>query len=75
FSYYELYLAVSHVVRNFRIRLVDASSPPSISACANSRFHPVQLPPRREWVAAVPTQKMLVVFEERREERKEKEKM
>ncbi|KKY15407.1 putative benzoate 4-monooxygenase cytochrome p450 [Diplodia seriata] len=91
FSYYELYLAVSHVVRNFRIRLpadVDEQLLPpeqqqqqrrqqrqysrgllsTISANYSSTtgsFQPVPLPPRREWVAAVPTQKLAIVLEER----------
>ncbi|KAL1614702.1 hypothetical protein SLS54_009575 [Diplodia seriata] len=87
FSYYELYLAVSHVVRNFRIRLPADDEqlllPPeqqqqqqrhsrgllsTISANYSSTtgsFQPVPLPPRREWVAAVPTQKLAIVLEER----------
>lgn len=68
FSYYELYLSVSQLARNFRIRLHPSQQSKclltSISA-STSRFQPVQLPARREWVAAVPTQQLLVVLDER----------
>ncbi|KAH7031818.1 benzoate 4-monooxygenase cytochrome p450 [Macrophomina phaseolina] len=71
FSYYELFLSVSQLVRNFRIHLHPSSRPncllTSMSA-SSSRFQPVQLPPRREWVAAVPTQKLLVVLDERNDD-------
>ncbi|OJD38796.1 cytochrome p450 [Diplodia corticola] len=84
FSYYELYLAVSHVVRNFRIRLGAKSLSPEqqqqqqqqqqqsrgllrAMSTSASGFQPVQLPGRREWVAAAPTQKLLVVLDERKE--------
>lgn len=48
-AYYELYLAVSRTIQSFELR------PRSPVGQNSTAFHPVSLPPRREWVAAVPT--------------------
>ncbi|KKY15894.1 putative benzoate 4-monooxygenase cytochrome p450 [Phaeomoniella chlamydospora] len=67
FSYYELYLSVSQVLKHFRITLPSGSHPsPSVSLYSTdiAQFIPVDLPKRKEWVAAVPTENLDVVLEE-----------
>lgn len=77
FSYYELYLSISQILKHFTITL------PSEARSATDRgghsgttlysltqmeddtgFQPVRLPERKEWVAAVPTEKMWIVLKE-----------
>ncbi|KAL0935070.1 cytochrome [Colletotrichum truncatum] len=63
FSYYELYLSLAKIIESFE--LVDDN-------CVTGQVYghdwsPVQLPKRKEWVAAVPTDALLVrVFPRRR---------
>lgn len=68
FSYYELYLSVSQLVKNFRIRR-QQYAPYSFDACVHSRSagsRPrIDLPDRREWVAAVLEEELLVTMEPR----------
>lgn len=56
FSYLELYLSVSQILKAYRIL------PPwgSLSAGSNVENIEATLPPRREWVAAVPTVRLQV---------------
>ncbi|KAJ4386479.1 hypothetical protein N0V93_009376 [Gnomoniopsis smithogilvyi] len=67
FSYYELYLSISQLLKHFK--LSSSSNGPSImdnrrpnTATKDCHFTPVRLPKRKEWVAAVPTECLNVRF-------------
>ncbi|KAH6659035.1 cytochrome P450 [Truncatella angustata] len=74
FAYLELYLSLSQIIRNFRIQVhpslqqqqqqhpyyfPQGTSPPPAA------FWRVGLPARREWVAAVPTERLAVTLQPR----------
>ena len=64
FAYFELYLAVSQVVRQFRITVPGDGMPsPALRARPTTgRWQPVSLPRRKEWVAAVVTDELRVTM-------------
>ncbi|KAF3399668.1 Cytochrome P450 monooxygenase yanH [Talaromyces pinophilus] len=65
FSYYELYLAVSQLVRNYHIHLprqIEARHESKTRAGTNDGWVSVSLPPRKEWVAAVPIDRLVVML-------------
>ncbi|KAJ4247199.1 hypothetical protein NW762_013338 [Fusarium torreyae] len=57
FSYLELYMSVSQMVRNFLLKPRN----PLQSVADSQTWRPVLLPERKEWVAAVPVGKLEVV--------------
>ncbi len=77
FSYYELYLSLSQLLKHFTITL-PSQAPSAVGEEMHSgttlysivqmeddtNFQPVRLPDRKEWVAAVPTEKMWIVLKE-----------
>ncbi|KAK8903396.1 hypothetical protein QC760_007873 [Botrytis cinerea] len=69
FAYLELFLSISQVIRNFRVQTHPWSQPRSYPDEAKGSspgvFQPVELPNRREWVAAVPTERLMVALEPR----------
>lgn len=69
FAYLELYLSVSQMLRSFRLTVdpsVQSPSPtPSVLVEPNAKFNRVTLPARREWVAAVPSDQLLIVLHPR----------
>ncbi|KAM0810056.1 putative Cytochrome P450 [Seiridium cardinale] len=69
FAYLELYLSVSQIVRNFRIYVHPSLQRRPYLAQERlptpARFQRVALPSRREWVAAVPSERLVVVLEPR----------
>ncbi|KAK2028551.1 benzoate 4-monooxygenase cytochrome p450 [Colletotrichum zoysiae] len=60
FSYFELFLALAKMVENFEIVHVNKDGYGQVAGPNNSDWQPVQLPKRKEWVAAVVTQPLLV---------------
>ncbi|OJJ95119.1 hypothetical protein ASPACDRAFT_55439 [Aspergillus aculeatus ATCC 16872] len=58
FASLELYLSVSRLLKRYFIHPADLSG-------ANASDHEAVLPPRREWVAAVPMNRLEVVLRER----------
>ncbi|KAF4818925.1 Cytochrome P450 monooxygenase yanH [Colletotrichum siamense] len=63
FSYYELYLSLAKIIQSFELVALDESS----SHSYGHGWIPVELPKRREWVAAVPTDPLLVKVLPRRQ--------
>lgn len=68
FSYYELYLSLSQLLKHFQVEpsdheflRIDGVGIPHMSK-HSTVFNPVQLPKRKEWVAAVPTENLNVKF-------------
>lgn len=68
FSYYELYLSLSQLLKHFQVEAsdhefvgIDGVGISHISK-HSTVFNAVQLPKRKEWVAAVPTEKLSVKF-------------
>ncbi|CAK7210551.1 hypothetical protein SEUCBS140593_000864 [Sporothrix eucalyptigena] len=70
FAYYELYLSVSQVVKQFRISVPsDGTASPALRARpTDGRWQPVSLPQRKEWVAAVVTDDLRVTMTPRTKE-------
>ncbi|KPM38471.1 hypothetical protein AK830_g8100 [Neonectria ditissima] len=64
FSYYELYLGISQMIRSFRVRSRSGELG-STSGAPHNDWHPVLLPARKEWVAAVLTGNLDVQLEAR----------
>ncbi|KAH6962679.1 benzoate 4-monooxygenase cytochrome p450 [Ilyonectria sp. MPI-CAGE-AT-0026] len=64
FSYYELYLSVSQLVRRFRFQSSDSEGGPVVCD-PSTQWRLASLPARKEWVAAVLNKSLLVTFEER----------
>lgn len=65
FSYYELYLSLSQLLKHFRVEPGDRETSGTDGTDIHmsrhrSVFVPVQLPKRKEWVAAVPTDSLNV---------------
>lgn len=65
FSYYELYLSLSQLLKHFQVESSDLeiSQTDGVGLQRSKHctaFAPVQLPKRKEWVAAVPTEKLNV---------------
>ncbi|PYH84665.1 benzoate 4-monooxygenase cytochrome p450 [Aspergillus uvarum CBS 121591] len=58
FAYLELFLSLSQLLKRYSIHPID----PSV---ANDADYEAVLPPRREWVAAVPLNRLEVVLQER----------
>ncbi|RAH64627.1 benzoate 4-monooxygenase cytochrome p450 [Aspergillus aculeatinus CBS 121060] len=58
FAYLELYLSLSRLLKRYSVHPADLSG-------ANASDHEAVLPPRREWVAAVPINRLEVVLQER----------
>lgn len=69
FAYLELFVSISQVIRNFRVHTYPFSQHRSYSNEAKQpspgEFQRVKLPHRREWVAAVPTERLMVALEPR----------
>ncbi|KAF7947233.1 uncharacterized protein EAE97_004482 [Botrytis byssoidea] len=69
FAYLELFLSISQVIRNFRVHMHPSSHHRSYSdeekRSSLGVFWHVELPNRREWVAAVPTERLMVALEPR----------
>ncbi|KAH8658163.1 benzoate 4-monooxygenase cytochrome p450 [Xylariales sp. PMI_506] len=65
FSYLELYISVSRILQQYCIRVHPSVPPQTYQATSQSPggdFQCVPLPPRKEWVAAVPTAQLLVTM-------------
>lgn len=69
FAYLELFLSISQVIRNFRVHQYPSSQhrsyPGQEKMFSSGMFRRVMLPNRREWVAAVPTERLMVALEPR----------
>ncbi|KAF7887599.1 hypothetical protein EAF00_009893 [Botryotinia globosa] len=69
FAYLELFLSISQVIRNFRVHMHPLPHHQSYSdkekRSGPEVFRHVELPNRREWVAAVPTERLMVALEPR----------
>ncbi|KAH7129294.1 benzoate 4-monooxygenase cytochrome p450, partial [Dactylonectria macrodidyma] len=64
FSYYELYLSVSQLVKHFRFRSPSSNGTP-VRCNPLTQWQLVSMPARKEWVAAVLDSRLLVKFEKR----------
>ncbi|EFW99522.1 benzoate 4-monooxygenase cytochrome p450 [Grosmannia clavigera kw1407] len=62
FAYYELYLSVAKVLRNYRLR---SPSDQHNVGVGEKGWQSVPLPLRKEWVAAVPLQALDIILEPR----------
>ncbi|KAF4340442.1 cytochrome P450 monooxygenase [Fusarium beomiforme] len=58
FSYLELYISVSQIIHNYRFSPRNSSQ----SYAEDRSWNPVLLPERREWVAAVPVDRLEVIM-------------
>ncbi|PYI12985.1 benzoate 4-monooxygenase cytochrome p450 [Aspergillus violaceofuscus CBS 115571] len=58
FAYLELFLSLSQMLKRYSIHPINTS-------CVDTPDHEAVLPPRREWVAAVPIDQLEVVLQER----------
>ncbi|KAF7918209.1 uncharacterized protein EAE98_009821 [Botrytis deweyae] len=69
FAYLELFLSISQIIRNFRVHMHPLPHHRSYSdeekRSSPGVFRHVELPNRREWVAAVPTERLTVALEPR----------
>ncbi|KAF7883331.1 uncharacterized protein EAF02_005251 [Botrytis sinoallii] len=69
FAYLELFLSISQIIRNFRVHMHPLPHHRSYSdeekRSSPGVFRHVELPNRREWVAAVPTERLMVALEPR----------
>ncbi|GJC83564.1 cytochrome P450 monooxygenase yanH [Colletotrichum liriopes] len=61
FSYFELLLSLAKMVENFELVCIEEDSGfQQVAGLNSSDWQPVQLPKRKEWVAAVVTEPLLV---------------
>ncbi|RSL68920.1 hypothetical protein CEP54_002506 [Fusarium duplospermum] len=60
FAYLELYISVSQVIRNFHLEICNPDQRSTLERNEETKWIPVPLPKRREWVAAVPMEKLEV---------------
>ncbi|UPL04164.1 hypothetical protein LCI18_015098 [Fusarium solani-melongenae] len=60
FAYLELYISVSQVIRSFHLEICNSAQRSTLGKDEETNWTPVPLPKRREWVAAVPTEKLEV---------------
>ncbi|RSL89927.1 hypothetical protein CEP51_001012 [Fusarium floridanum] len=60
FAYLELYISVSQVIRNFHLEICNPAQHSTLERNQETNWIPVSLPKRREWVAAVPMEKLEV---------------
>ncbi|GKT76562.1 benzoate 4-monooxygenase cytochrome P450 [Colletotrichum tofieldiae] len=61
FSYFELLLSLAKMVENFELVCIEKDSGfQQVAGLNSSDWQPVQLPKRKEWVAAVVTEPLLV---------------
>lgn len=60
FAYLELYLSVSQIIQHFQI-----TSHYATTCVSGSGFEPIRLPSRKEWVAAVPSEKLEIILDPR----------
>ncbi|KAI8667509.1 hypothetical protein NCS56_00887400 [Fusarium sp. Ph1] len=60
FAYLELYISVSQVIRNFHLEISNSVQRSTLKKNEETNWTPIPLPKRREWVAAVPMEKLEV---------------
>jgi hypothetical protein len=61
FSYYEIYLSLSKILEKYKlVHETETTISTPLAGLSSPDWQPVQLPKRREWVAAVLTEPLLV---------------
>lgn len=61
FSYYEMYLGLAKILERFKlVHVEEATISTQLAGVSSPDWQPVQLPMRKEWVAAVLTDPLLV---------------